>query len=268
MNILVCMKQVPATSQVEIDPETGSLKRLGTAARTNPYDLYALEAALRIREHIGGKVTVLTMGPPQAEAMMRDAYMMGANDAVILSDRKFAGSDVLATSYTLSQGIRLLGGADLILCGRQTTDGDTAQVGPAIAEHLGIPHAAWVGKILETDETGITVEQILAVVTQKSRLQFPCLITVEKNACVPRLPSYRLKQRALTHPVRTLDFDCLPSKNLSRCGLVGSPTHVENMFAPPANAKRVLLTGSTAEKAAALTAILKEKRLLEGSARA
>lgn len=268
MNILVCMKQVPATSQVEIDPETGSLKRLGTAARTNPYDLYALEAALRIRERVGGRVTVLTMGPPQAEAMMRDAYRMGADDAVILSDRKFAGSDVLATSYTLSQGIRLLGGADLILCGRQTTDGDTAQVGPAIAEHLGIPHAAWVGKILETDKTGITVEQALASVLQKSRLSFPCLITVEQNACVPRLPSYRLKQRALTHPVKTLDFDCLPGKNLSLCGLVGSPTHVENMFAPPANAKRVVLTGSTAEKAAALTAILKEKRLLEGGVRA
>ncbi len=268
MNILVCMKQVPATSEVEIDPETGSLKRLGTAARTNPYDLYALEAALRIREQVGGKVTVLTMGPPQAEAMMRDAYMMGADDAVILSDRKFAGSDVLATSYTLSQGIRLLGGADLILCGRQTTDGDTAQVGPAIAEHLGIPHAAWVGKILASDQAGITVEQVFASVIQKSRLRFPCLITVEKSVCVPRLPSYRLKQRALAHPVRTLSFDCLPNKNLSRCGLTGSPTHVENMFAPPANAKKVLLSGSVAEKAAALIAVLKEKRLLEGSVRA
>ena len=268
MNILVCMKQVPATSEVEIDPETGSLKRLGTAARTNPYDLYALEAALRIREQVGGKVTVLTMGPPQAEAMMRDAYMMGADDAVILSDRKFAGSDVLATSYTLSQGIRLLGGAVLILCGRQTTDGDTAQVGPAIAEHLGIPHAAWVGKILASDQAGITVEQVFASVIQKSRLRFPCLITVEKSVCVPRLPSYRLKQRALAHPVRTLSFDCLPNKNLSRCGLTGSPTHVENMFAPPANAKKVLLSGSVAEKAAALTAVLKEKRLLEGSVRA
>ncbi|MDF3004416.1 MAG: Electron transfer flavoprotein beta subunit [Oscillospiraceae bacterium] len=268
MNIVVCMKQVPATSEVEIDAETGSLKRLGAAARTNPYDLYALEAALRIRESVGGKVTVLTMGPPQAESMMRDAYMMGADDAVILSDRKFAGSDVLATSYTLSQGIRLLGGADLILCGRQTTDGDTAQVGPAIAEHLGIPHAAWVGKILKADENSITVEQALASIMQKSRLNFPCLITVEKNVCVPRLPSYRLKQRAMTHPVQTLGFDQLPGKNLSRCGLVGSPTHVENMFAPPANAKKVLLTGNTAEKAASLITVLKEKRLLEGGVHA
>nr|WP_243112509.1 electron transfer flavoprotein subunit beta/FixA family protein [Caproiciproducens sp. NJN-50] len=194
MNILVCMKQVPATSQVEIDRETGSLKRLGTQAKTNPYDLSALETALRLRERMGGRVTVLTMGPPQAEQMMRDAYRMGADDAVILSDRKFAGSDVLATSYTLSQGIRLLGKADLILCGRQTTDGDTAQIGPAVAEHLGIPHAAWVSEILAVDETGIEVRQTLATVTQRSRLRLPCLITVEKNICVPRLPSYRLKR--------------------------------------------------------------------------
>ena len=115
MKMIVCMKQVPATSQVEIDQETGSMKRLGADARTNPYDLYALETALQIREKTGGTVTVLTMGPGQAEEMMRDAYTMGADEAVILSDRKFAGSDVLATSYTLAQGIRVLGGADLIL---------------------------------------------------------------------------------------------------------------------------------------------------------
>lgn len=264
MNILVCMKQVPATQQVEIDPETGSLKRLGAEAKTNPYDHSALEAALRIREQVGGKVTVLTMGPPQAEAMMRDAYMMGADDAIILSDRKFAGSDVLATSYTLSQGIRLIGQIDLILCGRQTTDGDTAQVGPAIAEQLGIPHAAWVSEILFADKKGIEVSQILGSVIQKSRLNFPCLITVEKSICVPRLPSYRLKRAASDRPVRIIGFDRLPQKNLSRCGLVGSPTHVENMFAPPVNAKNVRLNGSSAENAAAIMSVLLDKKILEG----
>ena len=144
MKIVVCMKQVPASSKVDIDPETGAMKRMSGETRTNPYDLFALETALQIREKVGGTVTVLTMGPPQAEEMMRDAYTMGADDAVILSDRKFAGADVLATSYALAQGIQVIGGADLIICGRQTTDGDTAQVGPAIAEHLTIPHAAWV----------------------------------------------------------------------------------------------------------------------------
>ena len=264
MNILVCMKQVPATSQVEIDPETGSLKRLGTEAKTNPYDLTALETALRIRDKIGGKVTVITMGPPQAAQMMRDAYMMGANDAVILSDRKFAGSDVLATSYTLSQGVRLIGKVDLIICGRQTTDGDTAQVGPAMAEHLGIPHAAWVSEIIAVDEKGVMVSQILGSVTQKSRLRFPCLITVEKSICVPRLPSYRLKRSAADRPVRVVGFDALPQKNLSLCGLVGSPTHVETMFAPPVNAKIVKIEGHCEEKAAALVAVLKARKLIEG----
>lgn len=266
MNILVCMKQVPATSQVEIDPETGSLKRLGTESKTNPYDLSALELALRIRDRIGGKVTVLTMGPPQAEQMMRDAYRMGADDAVILSDRKFAGSDVLATSYTISRGIQLQGKVDLILCGRQTTDGDTAQVGPAIAEHLGIPHAAWVSEVLSVDKTGIEVRQTLAAVSQRSRLRLPCLITVEKNICVPRLPSYRLKKETAQRPIRMIGFEDLPQKNLSLCGLAGSPTHVEAMFAPPVNAKKVMLNGSTGEKIAALMSVLQEKKLIEGGA--
>ena len=126
------MKQVPATSKVDIDPETGAMKRMSGETRTNPYDLFALETALMIREKTGGTVTVLTMGPPQAEEMIRDAYTMGADEGVILSDRKFAGADVLATSYALAQGIQVIGGADLIICGRQTTDGDTAQVGPAL----------------------------------------------------------------------------------------------------------------------------------------
>lgn len=132
MKIVVCMKQVPATSKVDIDPETGAMKRMSGETRTNPYDLFALETALSIREKTGGTVTVLTMGPPQAEEMIRDAYTMGADEGVILSDRKFAGADVLATSYALAQGIQVIGGADLIICGRQTTDGDTAQVGPAL----------------------------------------------------------------------------------------------------------------------------------------
>ena len=184
------MKQVPAGTKVDIDPETGAMKRLSGETRTNPYDLFALEAALQLREKVGGSVTVLTMGPPQAEEMMRDAYTMGANDAVILSDRKFAGADVLATSYALSQGITAIGDIDLIICGKQTTDGDTAQVGPAIAEHLGIPHAAWVSEIVDADSESIQVKQDLVSVSQTSKIPYPCLITVDKDMCVPRLPSY------------------------------------------------------------------------------
>ena len=262
MRIIVCMKQVPASSKVDIDPETGTMKRLSSAVRTNPYDLFALETALQLREKLGGTVTVLTMGPQQAELMMKDAYSMGADDAVILSDRKFAGADVLATAYTLSQGIRLLGGADLLICGRQTTDGDTAQVGPAIAEHLHIPHAAWVSKILDADATCIRVRQDLLSVTQDSELPYPCLITVDKDMCVPRLPSYRLKKMTADRPVRFLSYADLPDQDLSRYGLIGSPTTVERMFAPEVAEKHVVLEGSAREKADALFSILTEKKII------
>ncbi|HIV25295.1 MAG TPA: electron transfer flavoprotein subunit beta/FixA family protein [Candidatus Scatomonas pullistercoris] len=262
MKIIVCMKQVPASSNVEIDPETGAMKRLSGDTRTNPYDLFALETALRLRESLGGTVTVLTMGPSQAEEMMRDAYTMGADDAVILSDRKFAGADVLATSYTLMQGIQVLGGADLIICGRQTTDGDTAQVGPAIAEHLGIPHAAWVAEIVQADVHSITVRQDLSSVTQVSQLPYPCLITVDKDSCVPRLPSYLLKRSTAGRPVRFLSFEDLPDQNMTRYGLVGSPTSVERMFSPPPAEKQVYLQGSAEEKAEELFSILTGKKII------
>ena len=198
------MKQVPAGTKVDIDPETGAMKRLSGETRTNPYDLFALEAALQLREKVGGSVTVLTMGPPQAEEMMRDAYTMGADDAVILSDRKFAGADVLATSYALSQGITAIGDIDLIICGKQTTDGDTAQVGPAIAEHLGIPHAAWVSEIVDADSESIQVKQDLVSVSQTSKIPYPCLITVDKDMCVPRLPSYLLQKQSKDRPVKIM----------------------------------------------------------------
>lgn len=262
MKIIVCMKQVPAGTKVDIDPETGAMKRMSGETRTNPYDLFALESALCLREKLGGSVTVLTMGPPQAESMMRDAYTMGADDAVILSDRKFAGADVLATSYALAQGIQVLGGADLIICGRQTTDGDTAQVGPAIAEHLTIPHAAWVSEILGADEESIQVRQDLVSVSQVSSLPFPCLITVDRDLCVPRLPSYLLKRATASRPVRVLGFGDLPDQDMSRYGLVGSPTSVERMFAPPETEKQVYLSGSAAEKANKLFAILTEKKII------
>lgn len=262
MKIIVCMKQVPATSKVDIDPETGNLKRGSAGQRTNPYDLYALECALQIREKTGGSVTVLTMGPAQAESMIRDAYSMGADEGVILSDRKFAGSDVLATSYTLTQGIELLGGADLILCGRQTTDGDTAQIGPAIAEHLHIPHCAWVSAIEEVDETQITLRQNFGSVTQVSRMHYPCLVTVDKDICVPRLPSWRLTKETRERPVRIVTFEDLPKPDLTRFGAVGSPTRVERIFAPEAGSESMKILGSAEEKAKKLAEILAERKYI------
>ena len=262
MRIIVCMKQVPASSKVDIDPETGAMKRLSGDTRTNPYDLFALEAALALREKLGGTVTALTMGPPHAEAMMRDAYAMGADGAVILSDRKFAGADVLATSYCLAQGIQVIGGADLIICGRQTTDGDTAQVGPAIAEHMNIPHAAWVAEVLDADDASIRVRQDLASVTQVSELTYPCLITVDKDICVPRLPSYRLKRDTAGRPVRFVGFEEMPDQDMTRYGIVGSPTAVKRMFAPAEIERQVYIDGDAGEKADKLFAILTGKKIL------
>ena len=263
MKIIVCMKQVPAGTKVDIDPETGSMKRLSGATRTNPYDLFALETALQLREKLGGTVTVLTMGPQQAESMLRDAYTMGADEAVILSDRKFAGADVLATSYTLSQGVQLLGGADLIICGRQTTDGDTAQVGPAMAEHMHMAHAAWVAEIVAADEKSITVRQDLGSVSQVSELSYPCLITVDKDICVPRLPSYLLKKATAGRKVRMVGFEDLPDQDMSRYGQMGSPTAVERMFAPPTKEKQVYIQGDGAQaKADAMFGILTAKKII------
>ncbi|MDR3602471.1 MAG: electron transfer flavoprotein subunit beta/FixA family protein, partial [Desulfosporosinus sp.] len=152
MEILVCIKQVPGISKIEVDPITGVLKRDGVDSKMNPYDLYAIETALRIKEQVGGTVKVISMGPPQAQDVIKEAYMMGADEGALVSDRKFAGADVLATAYTISQGVRKMGNFDLILCGKQTTDGDTAQVGPEMAEYLGIPHIANVLKIIELKE--------------------------------------------------------------------------------------------------------------------
>ncbi len=263
MKIIVCMKQVPAGTTAQIDPETGAMKRSSADTRTNPYDLFALETALEIRDRVGGTVTALTMGPQSAQEMMKDAYACGADEAVILSDPKFAGSDVLATAFTLSQGVALLGGADLIICGRQTTDGDTAQVGPALAEYLGLPHAAWVAEITELNEDSIAVRQDLSSVSQESRIPYPCLITVDKDTNVPRLPSYKLKKATEGRPVRIVTFKDMPEQDMSKYGLFGSPTNVVRMFSPEPVEKKVYISGENGqEKAAAIFDILTAKKIL------
>ena len=233
MNIFVCIKQVPSTNKVQVDEKTGVLKRDGVASKMNPYDLYALETALRLREAHGGRVTVGTMGPPQAEAVVREAYMMGADEGYVFSDRRLGGADVLATSYTLSQAIRSVGDFDLILCGKQTTDGDTAQVGPAIAEHMGIAHAAWVSRI-EVARDGVIVEQQLQDVIETVHMPFPCLVTVEQDIFMPRLPSLKTARQVVGRPVHIMGLDSFLDTDPDHYGLSGSPTQVERIF-PPAN---------------------------------
>ncbi len=262
MNILVCIKQVPGTTRVEVDPETGILKRDGVEGKMNPYDLHALEAALRLKDQMGGTVVVLTMGPPQAEAVIREAYQMGADKGYLMTDRRFAGADVLATSYTLAQGIRFMGVFDLILCGKQTTDGDTAQVGPAIAETLGIPHVAWVSRIDGCDDEGIEVEIDLPDSVEKLAMRWPCLITVDKGHWVPRLPSFRRKLLRADWPVERIGFEDLPDQEEIHYGLKGSPTQVQRIFPPDSNAARVLHNGNSDELARGMFDLLKELRFI------
>ncbi|MBP3645234.1 MAG: electron transfer flavoprotein subunit beta/FixA family protein [Clostridia bacterium] len=252
MNIFVCIKQVPSTNKVQVDEKTGVLKRDGIASKMNPYDLYALETALRLREKAGGKVTVGTMGPPQAQSVVREAYMMGADEGYVFSDRRLGGADVLATSYTLSQAIRSVGDFDLILCGKQTTDGDTAQVGPAIAEHMGIPHAAWVSR-LELSGDGVNAEQQLQDVIETVHMPFPCLITVEQDICMPRLPSLKVAREIGDKPVTIIGLDSFLDTNPDHYGLSGSPTQVERIFPPQNDTEHEVWDGGdSAEKLCSL----------------
>ena len=238
MNILVCIKQVPSTSKVEVDPVTGVLKRDGIDTKMNPYDLYALETALRIKEEKGGVIKVVTMGPPQAKEVIKEAFSMGADEGTLISDRKFAGADVLATSYTISQGVKALGDVDLILCGKQTTDGDTAQVGPEMAEYLNIPHIANVIKILDLKENSMEVEMDMPNTIEVADVKFPCLLTVEKEIFQPRLPSYKRKVETKDREIKVISLNDFEDKNEMKYGLNGSPTQVERIFPPESNKQR------------------------------
>lgn len=263
MKIVVCIKQVPGTSQVEIDPVTGVLKRDGAAAKINPYDLYALETALRLREACGGTVTAVTMGPPQAETMMKEAFMMGVDEAYVFTDRTFAGADVLATSYTLAEGIRsICPDFDLIVCGKQTTDGDTAQVGPSMATWLDIPCAAWVSEISEMGEESVTVGQDFVNVRQQAKIKLPCLLTVEKDIYTPRLPSYRLKEAAKDKQVGMITFAQFKDQDASHYGLKGSATSVERIFPPETHSGQEYLEGTADEISAQLADLFRQRKYM------
>ena len=263
MKTAVCIKQVPGTSQVEIDPVTGVLKRDGVESKMNPYDLYALETALRFKQQYGGEITVITMGPPQAQAVIREAFMMGVDHGILLSDRRFGGADVLATSYTLSQGLQAAGPFDLIICGKQTTDGDTAQVGAELAEFLGIPHVTNVCKIhgIEAETLEADLDQPLSIATAK--IPFPCLITVEKGIFEPRLPSYKRKKETADRQIRILTLDDLPDKDPAHYGLNGSPTQVKRIFPPENSNTREMWEGDADELSGRLFRFLDSHKYLQ-----
>lgn len=262
MNTIVCIKQVPGTTSVKVDPVTGVLIRDGIETKLNPYDLYAIETALQIKEEKGGKITSITMGPPQAEEVIFESYYMGVDEGYLLTDRKFAGSDVIATSYTLSQGIIKINNYDLIICGKQTTDGDTAQVGPELAECLKIPHVANVGKILEIKEKSIIVQMNLENTVEIQEIKLPCLITVDKDIYTPRLPSYKRKLEIKDKKVNYLSLKDFNDQDENNYGLNGSPTQVERIFPPDVSKEKIMIEGSSKELTEKLFCILSEKKFI------
>jgi electron transfer flavoprotein beta subunit len=260
MNLIVCIKQVPDTTEVKINPETNTLIREGVPSIVNPFDENAVEAALELREKHGGKVTVITMGPPQAAEALKTTIAMGADEAVLVSDRAFAGSDTWATSYTLSQAIRKLGGYDLILCGKQAIDGDTAQVGPGIAEWLGIPQVTFAVK-LEIDGQKAKVERMLEEINEIVECPLPAVITVVKQMNEPRLPSLKGMMKAKKAEIKTLTAADVEADS-TNIGLNGSPTNVVRIFTPPPKGGGETLDGEPEEIINKLIEKIKERKII------
>ena len=262
MKILVCVKQVPGSNNVEVDPVTGVLKRSGIASKCNPSDLYAIETALALAERFDGTVESITMGPPQAKAVIQETVCMGVQSGTVLTDRKFAGADVLATAYTLSQGIRKCGEFDLIICGKQTTDGDTAQVGAEVAEYLEIPNLSNVLSVEDYRDGKLYVTASLddKIVTQTIAL--PCLISVDGDINTPRLPSYKIRKTLTEDSVRFLTFADFGDQNPDHYGLSGSATQVERIFPPEKLSQKHTIEGDAETQAQALFTLLCDKKML------
>ncbi len=261
MNIVVCIKQVPETTKIKIDPETNTLMREGADNTINPFDMYALEEGLRLKEKWGGKVTVITMGPPQAKEALGETISCGAEEVVLLSDRHFAGSDTLATSYVLAEGIKKIAEFDLIICGKQAIDGDTAQVGPEIAERLQIPCITFVRKIDQVTAKTIRAERMMDDGCQIIEMELPGLISVVKEINEPRMPSLKGKMRAKKADIPVWGMNDLEIRKES-IGLNGSPTRVIKIFTPPKKGRGEILEGSAEEKVALLIDKLKELKAI------
>ncbi len=231
MNIIVPIKQVPETSNVKMDPVTGTMVRSGVESVVNPLDLYALEAALSLKDQLGAKVTAITMGPAKADKVLDMAISMGCDEGILVSDRKFGGSDTWATSYTLAAAIRKIGNVDLIITGERATDGDTAQVGPGIAAWMDFPLATYVSHIEVENENTLRVERLVEEGYEMLRLPLPALITVVKEIAAPRLPTLSGKKRAMKTEIPTLTADDLDVESIF-LGLKGSPTKVVKIETP------------------------------------
>ena len=262
MRFVVCIKQVPDAANVKFDPEKGTIIREGVESIINPFDLNAIEAAVQLKEQVGGEVICITMGPPQAESALRDALALGVDSAVLLSDRAFAGADTLATTRTLAAGIKKLGGADIVFCGKQAIDGDTAQVGPGLAVRLELNYTTCVSELsLDKDQEILKVKRAWEEGYDILELRLPALITVLTCINTPRVPSLKgkLKAKKAKIPVwgaKDLGLDA------SEVGLAGSPTQVVTTCVPKFEAKKEMLEGEVEEKVDALVEKLKEAGIL------
>ena len=247
MNFVVCIKQVPGTTDIKIDPETNTLVREGVPSIINPFDTYALEEGVRLKERCGGKVTAISMGPPQAEEALRETISLGMDEAILISDRAFAGSDTWATSYVLSRAISKIADYEVIICGRQTLDGDTGQVGPGLSEMLGIPFVSYVSRVEELREGYMKVQRMVEEGYETIETGLPAVITVVKEINVPRLPSLRgsMKAKIAQIPVWTADDI---GADADKAGLAGSPTRVVKIFFPQRTHQSEMLQGSTEEQ--------------------
>lgn len=268
MHIIVCIKQVPNTADVRIDPKTNTIIREGVESIVNPFDMYAIEEAIHLRERYGGKVTVISMGPMQAQDALKEAVAMGADNAVLLSDRAFAGSDTLATSYTLANAIRKLEPYDIIICGKQASDGDTAQVGPGIAVHLDLPQITFVRKIEEVklpEASGkkgcIRAERLMEEGYEVIESSLPVMITVVKEINEPRLPSLKGKIRANKMEIPVWNAENIGADK-DRIGLVGSPTVVDKIFSPPKRTGGRIITGDPKDSVTELVKELVDKKII------
>ena len=231
MNIIVCVKQVHSTTEVLMDPITHTILRDGRQSVINPFDSVAIELAVQLKQAHGGKVTALSMGIPATEALLRDSIARGADDAVLLTDRQFAGADTLATSYTLSLGVQAIGTYDLILCGKMAVDGDTAQIGPELAEQLGVPHSTDICAIDAVFEDSLVVTQQTESGFRKIRIALPCVLSVVREIATVRYPSVKGILHSLGADVRILCAEDLGA-DTGRIGLTGSPTQVVTTFVP------------------------------------
>ena len=257
MNIIVCIKQVPDAKDVRLDPETNTLSREGVKSVINPYDRYAIEEGVRIKEEFGGTLTAVSMGPPQAKAILQEAISCGVDHAILVSDRAFAGADTLATTYTLSQAIKKNGAVDLVICGKQATDGDTAQVGPGLAVRLDMAYVTCVKKITTVTDKAVILERMMDDGYDEMEVDLPALLTVVKEVNTPRFPSIRGLRKARKYDIPSYTAADIGADE-AKLGLGGSPTQVVKVFSPEPKGDRTILTGSIDEIAEKLAEIFQQ----------